>query len=241
MGKHQKRIAAPRSWKIARKVSHWVTKPRPGAHPGDRSIPLLVVVRDMLKLADNARETKRILNEGDVLVNGKVRRDRKFAVGIFDIIAIPRLKSYYMVLLDKKGNLSLVEIGEEAASKKLCRVDDKRMLKAGRIQLNLHDGRNIHPGELGKEIRTHDSLMISVPGNEIVQHFAYQAGSKVVVIGGRHSAQTGEIQEIRIMRSSQPNVVKIKPLGEGESFETIDDSVFVVGEEKIEVPGIRVA
>ena len=195
----------------------------------------------MLKLADNARETKRILNEGDVLVNGKVRRDRKFAVGIFDIIAIPRLKSYYMVLLDKKGNLSLVEIGEEAASKKLCRVDDKRMLKAGRIQLNLHDGRNIHPGELGKEIRTHDSLMISVPGNEIVQHFAYQAGSKVVVIGGRHSAQTGEIQEIRIMRSSQPNVVKIKPLGEGESFETIDDSVFVVGEEKIEVPGIRAA
>jgi len=240
MEKHQKRIAAPRSWKIERKVSHWITKPRPGAHPRDRSIPLLVVVRDMLKLADNAREAKRIVNEGDVLVNGKVRRDRKFGVGIFDIIAIPRLKSYYMVLLDKKGNLSLVGIGEEAASRKLCRVDGKRLLKEGRIQLNMHDGRNILPGELGKEIRTHDSLMISIPDNEVVQHFAYQAGSKVVVIGGKHSAQTGEIEEIRIMRSSQPNVVRIKSLG-GGSFETIEDSVFVVGENKIEVPGVSVA
>jgi len=240
MEKHQKRIAAPRSWKIERKVSHWITKPRPGAHPRGRSIPVLVVVRDMLKLADNARETKRILNEGDVLVNGKVRRDRKFGVGIFDIITIPQLKSYYMMLLDKKGNLSLVGIGEEAASKKLCRVDGKRMLKEGRIQLNMHDGRNILPRELGKEIRTHDSLMISIPDNEIVQHFAYQAGSKVVVIGGKHSAQTGEIEEIRIMRSSQPNVVRIKPPG-GGSFETIEDSVFVVGEEKIEVPGIGIA
>lgn len=201
-------------------------------------MPLLLVVRDMLKLADNAREAKRIVHEGEVLVNGKVRRDQKFGVGIFDTIAIPRLKSYYMVILDKKGNLSLVGIDEEAASKKLCRVENKRMVKGGRIQLNLHDGRNLLPGEFGKEIRTHDSLLISVPGNEIVRHFAYQAGSKVVVIGGGHSAQTGEIEEIRIMRSSQPNVVKIKPLDGGESFETTEDLVFVVGEEKIELPGI---
>lgn len=241
MVKHQKRIAAPRSWKIERKVSYWAVKPRPGAHPKDRSVPLLLVVRDMLKLADNSREAKRILNEGNVVVNGKVRKDRKFAVGIFDLLSIPLVKAYYMMLLDKKGNLSLVEIGEEEASQKLCRVDGKRMLKEGKIQLNLHDGRNILPGELSEEIQTHDSLMISIPDNEIVQHFAYEEGSKVVVIGGKHSAQTGEIEEIKIVRSSHPNVVRIKPLDGGESFETVEDSVFVVGEEKIEVPGLSIS
>ncbi len=239
MGKHQKRIAAPRSWKIERKTSYWAVNPKPGPHPKDRSMPLLLVVRDMLKLADNSREAKQILNEGNVIVNGKVRKDHKFPVGVFDILSIPLIKAHYLVLLDKQDRLSLVGIAEDAASTKLCRVNGKSMLKEGAIQLNLHDGRNILPGESGTEIKTHDSLMISIPGNEVVQHFPYKKGSKVVIIGGKHSAQTGEIEEIKKLRSSQPNVVRIKPLeGEG-SFESREDSVFVVGEKKIEVPGLQ--
>ncbi len=239
MGKHQKRIAAPRSWRIERKTAYWTVKPRPGPHPGDRSMPLLLIIRDMLKLADNSKEAKRILNEGEVIVNGRVRKDLKFPVGIFDILSIPRIKENYMVLLDKKGKLSLVKIGEEEASRKLCRVNGKRMLKGGQTQLNLHDGRNILLGEeLVEKIKTKDSLMLSLPDSEILQHFSYKEGSKVMVIGGKHSAQIGEIEEIRIVQSPQSNVVKIKlPEGE-ESFETLDDYVFVVGEEKIEIPGV---
>lgn len=250
MRKHQKRIAAPRSWKIERKTSYWAVNPTSGPHPKDRSIPLLLVIRDMLKLADNSRETKRILNEGNVVINGKVRKDHKFPVGIFDILSVPLVKLNYLVLLDKKSKLSLMEISEEAASKKLCRVNGKRMIDEGAIQLNLHDGRNILPGAhgYGAEIKTHDSLLISIPDNKIVQHLAYKEGSKVVVVGGKHSAQTGEIEEIRVVRSSQPNIVRIKPLEKEdeeevkevkESFESREDSVFVVGEEKIEVPGLQ--
>jgi len=110
--------------------------------------------------------------------------------------------------------------------------------------LNLHDGRNILPGEkLGEQIKTHDSLLISLPDNKILQHFAYKEGSKVMVMGGKHSAQTGEIEAIRTVRSPESNVVKIKPAANGDgdagSFETIDDYVFVVGEEKIEIPKIK--
>ena len=238
MGKHQKRIAAPRSWKIARKTSHWTVKPKPGPHPKERSMPLLLVVRDMLQLADNSREAKRILNEGNVVVNGKVRKDRKFPVGVFDIISIPRIKAHYLVLLDKQDKLSLVAIAETAASTKLCRVNGKRMIKTGAIQLNLHDGRNILPGESGAAIKTHDSLLISIPDNKIVKHFPFEEGNKVIVIGGKQSAQTGVIEEIRKVHSPQPNIVRIKA-DEGEvSFESREDSVFVVGEEKIEVPGL---
>jgi small subunit ribosomal protein S4e len=233
---HQKRIAAPRSWKIKRKASHWSVDPLPGPHPKDRSMPLLLLVRDMLKLADNSREAKRILNEGNVVVNGKVRKEHKFPIGIFDILSVPQLKAHYMVLLDKKGKLSLIEISEDAASRKLCRVDGRTMIKAGKRQLNLHDGRNILPGERSEEIKTHDSLLISLPDNEILQHFAYEAGNKAVVIGGKHSAETGEIEEIRKTKSSDPNVVWIKQAE--RSFETIEDYVFVVGKEKIEIPGV---
>lgn len=240
MGKHQKRIAAPRSWRIGRKTAYWTVKPRPGPHPGDRSMPLLLIIRDMLKLADSSKEAKRILNEGEVVVNGRVRKDLKFPVGIFDILSIPRIKDNYIVLLDKKGKLSLVKIGQEEASKKLCRVNGKRMLKGGQIQLNLHDGRNILlEEERAEKIKTKDSLLISLPDTEILQHFAYKKGSKVMVIGGKHSAQTGEIEEIRTVQSPESNVVKIKPFGEEGTFETIDDYVFVVGEEKIEIPEVK--
>lgn len=241
MGKHQKRIAVPRSWRIERKTAPWAVKPRPGPHSGDRSMPLLLVARDMLKLADNSKETRRILNEGNVVVNGRVRKDHKFPVGIFDILSIPVIKANYVVFLDKRGKLSLVEMEEEEASEKLCRVDGKRMINEGKIQLNLHDGRNILPGkELAEKIKTHDSLMISLSDGEILQHFAYKEGSKVMVIGGKHSAQTGEIEEIRVTRSLKSNLVRIKPFNDGAgSFETIDDYVFVVGEEKIEIPKIK--
>ncbi|NQE44548.1 30S ribosomal protein S4e [ANME-1 cluster archaeon GoMg2] len=240
MGKHQKRIAAPRSWRIERKTAYWTVKPRPGPHPGDRSMPLLLIVRDMLKLADNSKEAKRILHEGNILVDGKQRKDHKFPVGIFDILSIPAIGANYMVLLDKKGKLSLVALGAEEASRKLCRVNNKTVIKGGVIQLNMYDGRNLLPSNgLGEEIKTHDSIMISFESNEILQRFAYKEGSKVMVIGGKHSAQTGEIEEIRIVRSPGSNVVKIKPLDGGDSFETIDDYVFVVGEDKIAIPGFE--
>ena len=240
MGKHQKRIAAPRSWRIERKTAYWTVKPRPGPHPGDRSVPLLLLIRDMLNLVDNSKETKRILNEGNVMVNGIVRKDHKFPVGIFDILSIPHIKANYMVLLDEKGKLSLMKVTKKVASKKLCRVNGKRILKEGMIQLNLHDGRNILPGEeFAEKIKTHDSLMIALPDSEILQHFAYKEGSKVMVMGGKHSAQTGEIEEIKAVRSSEPNMVKIKPPKSKESFETIDDYVFVVGEEKMEIPKVK--
>ena len=87
MSKHQKRIAAPGSWQISRKTAWWTVKSRPGPHPKDRSIPLLLIVRDMLKLADNSKEAKRILNEGKILIDGRIRKDHKFPVGIFDILS----------------------------------------------------------------------------------------------------------------------------------------------------------
>ncbi len=240
MGKHQKRIAAPRSWKIARKTTKWAVKSRPGPHPTEKSMPLLLIVRDMLQLADSSREAKRILHEGNVIINGTVRKDHKFPVGVFDILSIPVIKAHYLVLLDKKDRLALVGIDEEAAAKKLCRVNGKRMAKGGRIQLNCHDGRNFLMDETGAEIHTHDSLLISIPDNKITEHFKYQEGSQVVVIGGRHSAQTGEIEEIKRVHSPQPNVVRIKASGNGESFESREDTIFVVGEQKITVPGVGV-
>ena len=64
MSRHQKRLTIPVSWPVARKTSVWVPKSSPGPHSSMNSMPLLMVIRDMLKLVDNAREAKRVLYEG---------------------------------------------------------------------------------------------------------------------------------------------------------------------------------
>ena len=230
MSKHQKRISAPRSWPIRRKEHYWTVKPIPGAHPVSHSIPLLLIVRDLLDLADNTKETKRILHEGNILVNGKKRKDYRYLVGIFDIISIPGIEKHYRVLTDRKGKLTLTEIKEEDSQTKLCRINNKTIIKGGKVQLNLHDGRNIIGSN---ELKTKDSVIISIPENKIIKKYAFSEGNHAMVIGGKHSGEVGKIESIKETRSSSPNMVIISQ--DDQKIETIEDYVFVVGEEKLEI------
>ena len=139
--KHLKRYKAPKTWPIHPKEDTWTVKPSAGSHAIIDAIPLTLVIRDILKLADNAREAKRIINSGNVLVDGRVVKDYKFPVGLMDIIEIPKTGESYRVLLDRKGRLQLDLIEENDS--KLCKIVNKTTIKGWKTQLYLHDGNNV--------------------------------------------------------------------------------------------------
>ena len=56
--KKLKRQMAPLFWGITRKNKRFVTTVRPGPHEKDFSIPSAVLLRDMLNIVKNMRETK---------------------------------------------------------------------------------------------------------------------------------------------------------------------------------------
>ncbi len=228
---HLKRLKAPKTWKIERKVAKWTVKPSPGPHPIERSIPLLIIVRDFLKLADTGREARKIISAREILVDGKARRNYKFPCGLMDVISIPKMNEYYRILFDSKGALRLVKIDEERAKWKLCRIENKMMVKGGKIQLNLHDGRNIVIE--GNEYKTGDVLRISLPEQEILEAIPMEKGILAMITGGKHAGQIAEIEEVIITRSPLPNIVKLK------GFSTIKPYVFPIGKEKplVELPG----
>ena len=124
--KHLKRYKAPKSWPIHPKEDTWTVKPSAGSHSINDSIPLTLVIRDVLKLADNAREAKRIINSGNILVNGIVVKDYKFPVGFMDVLNIPKTGESYRVLLDRKARLQLKLI--EDSSAKLSKIVNKKCL-----------------------------------------------------------------------------------------------------------------
>ena len=70
--KHLKTYKAPKTWPIHPKEDTWTVKPSAGSHSIENSLSLTLVIRDILKLADNSREAKRIINSGNVLVDGRV-------------------------------------------------------------------------------------------------------------------------------------------------------------------------
>src|SRR5437016_12735310 len=90
--KHLKRLPAPRSWTIPRKTDFWVVKPSPGPHPIDTSVPLGLILRDMLKVCANAREARHILNGRGVLVDGRAVTESKFPGRLMEVIIFAATK-----------------------------------------------------------------------------------------------------------------------------------------------------
>ena len=93
-----KRKPAPRFWPIHRKELPWIVKPSSGSHSLQNCLPLTLVLRDILGVAQTRKEGKFILAQGKVQVNGKVRKKDDFPVGLMDVISMPDANKYYRIM-----------------------------------------------------------------------------------------------------------------------------------------------
>lgn len=233
MKRHLKRLAAPRAWSIPRKTKVWTVKPAPGPHRTGRSVPLLLVVRDILKYAVTGREARRIIREGQILVDKKARKDYKFPVGLGDIVEIPALKERYIVLYDGRGRIILKNISLKNSKTKLCKIVDKTLVKGEKVQLNLHDGRNLLLDPKDDLYKVKDSILVDLEKKAIKEHYKFKEGSVALITGGKHTARIAKIKEIRINRGPGVNTVVVE--GTEGDFQTIDDYVFVAGDKKLAI------
>ena len=227
--KHLKRFKAPKSWPIHPKEDTWTVKPAPGTHAIEDSLPLLVIIRDILGLADNSREAKRLINTGNVLIDGRAKKDYKFPVGFMDILSIPKTGEHYRILLDTKGRLTLHPISAEDAEYKLAKIVNKSTIKGGKTQLNLHDGRNVIVEE--DEYSGYDVVCLGIPEQEIKENFTFEEGVVVLVTGGKHTGELGKIQEVIVDQSSKANTVIIEKANK-DTFLTLKDYAFVIGKDE---------
>jgi small subunit ribosomal protein S4e len=228
MSKHMKRLVAPKSWGISRKTNKWVAKPRAGPHPVESSVPLLVVLRDMLKLCDNSREAKHIISSRGILIDGRIVTDEKFAVGFMDVVTISKIGNNYRMSLDTHGRLKLTAITPDEAKIKLVRIEDKIVLPKGKFQINLHDGRNIVLAK--NQYKTGDVLKIELPSQKILKQIPLKEGSLALLIAGSHPGSLVTVQSFEIKQGSSQNLVGFK-----EGFATVWDHVFVVGDKTPEI------
>ena len=98
--KHLKRRKIPKSWPISRKGTKYVIKPSFGLRNG---LPLVVALRDVLKVAKNRKEVKKAIHEKNILINGSTVKEEKTNVQLFDKITLVPSKTNYQLNLSANG------------------------------------------------------------------------------------------------------------------------------------------
>lgn len=230
-----KRNPSPKFWPIHRKELMWVVKPASGPHSLENCLSLTLVLRDILGVAKTKKEAGKILSEGKVAVDGKIRRKADFPVGLMDVISIADLGKYFRVMPSHKG-LVLQSIDKHEAGFKLCRVEGKRTLPEG-VQISLHDGSNIlvkvvdtkNPIEV--TYQTFDILKLGLPEKEVLGHLQTKEGNVAIITGGKNIGKRGKIVEIEKTEAKKRRSALVVIEDEkGERYQTILDYVFSIGE-----------
>ncbi|OPY38922.1 MAG: 30S ribosomal protein S4E [Methanoregula sp. PtaU1.Bin051] len=228
MSDHLKRLNAPDSWHIAKKTTKFVIKTSAGPHNAN-ALPIAVWLRDRMGFAKNMKEVKQILSQKDVIINGRPCRNPKMGIGIFDIIAMPKIGKYYRILRDKDGRHVSIEIDAESAKTRLCKIRNKSIVSGGKVQLNLRYGANILADNTYKP---GDSVVISLePENrfKIIDHFPFAVGNMAMVTGGKHSGKVARIVDIAKVPGSVPNRVILEDETTKARFDTITPYIYMVG------------
>jgi len=225
--KHLKRIAAPKAVPLRdRKKRQWMTNPSPGPHPKKHAIPLGVLLRDIIKIADTLREIRMLLSRRLVEVDGRVRTDEKFPVGLMDVVSMPKGGKYYRLIVDWKGRLLPMEISKEAAATKIVKVVAKRTIKGGKISLNFHDGRNMVSDN---NVKVGDSVVVSLPKAQMKVHLKSHKGARCLVSEGKHAGSIVQLKEIIIRKGSKPSEALVQ--SDGTEFITVAKYLFVIDDD----------
>ncbi len=181
---HLKRQETSKKLPLTRKGTKFVV--RTSSHLND-SVPVLIAIRDMLKLARTAAEVKMMIHNKMLKINGKTVSDFKESIKLMNLFEAD--KAYILTLLPT-GRFVFQETKEK--SSRVCKVVSKKILSKGKLQFNLHDGTNIISD---KKIEIQDSVILTLD-NKLKDVIKLDKGSNVESILGKYVGQKGKVQSM---------------------------------------------
>lgn len=151
------------------------------------SVPVVIAVRDMLKLARTSKEVKEMINQKLLKINHRSVEDLRESIQLFNLFEAG--KTYVLTLLPT-GKFVFEEAKDPSI--RLCKIINKTLIKKNKIQLNLHDGSNIISD--GK-YSIGDSLFLDSQ-NKIKKHISLQKEKQVLIASGKYIGLKGKIISI---------------------------------------------
>jgi small subunit ribosomal protein S4e len=233
--RHLKRTSMPNSWPIQKKTITFVGKPKPGSHKREYVVSTLILLRDILGYAHNAKEAKYIVNNQEFLVNGRQIKDIKAAIGIFDIIEIPATKEKFTVLFNTFGKITLVPT---KSNELYLKVAKKTALKKGRFQINAMNGYNVLVDEKTfKSISVNDTVVYDFSKKKVVKTLPLKEGSFVYLFDGKYTGQFGKVISFTEYHGISKTIASLEIDGVEQS--TVKDYCYVIGTNKEDIKGFN--
>jgi small subunit ribosomal protein S4e len=228
--KHLKRIAAPKSWMLDKLGGTFATKPSQGPHKYRESIPLTVVLKNRLKYALTGREVMMIVNdkEGNILVDGKLRKDPRFPTGLMDVITIKKTGELYRILYDVKGRFILRNINADEAKFKLCKITKKAVGPNKIPYIVTHDGRTLRFPK--PDISVYDTVKLDIATGQVIDQVKFEAGNLCMITSGNNVGRVGVIVH-RDRHIGGFDIVHVRD-ARGHAFATRIGNIFMIGNGK---------
>jgi small subunit ribosomal protein S4e len=183
---HLKRQKVPKSWPIHRKGTKWVVSPNASLEHG---VPVLIALRDILKVAKNRKEVKKMIHEKTILLNSKVVNDEKNSATLFDVLSVSG--ENHKLVLSEKGKFMFEET--KNVGSKISKVVNKKVLKGKKVQLNFLDGGNLLSDV---KCKTNDSVVINFKDKKVEKCLELKEKVNAAVFGGKHIGAKGKIENI---------------------------------------------
>ena len=188
---HLKRIAAPRTWPIARKAHTFVRKPRPGMHSLEEGLSLETWLKEVLGKVRTRREARYALRQGFVKVNQRVVKDPAFSTGFLDIITLTPTDEHYLIILTPQRKLSARKI--RPTMEKLSQIVRKGIVRGGRVQYTTREGYTFLSEK--SDYAVGDAVIITLGKPlTIKQAIPLKEGSRVFVTRGENTGLTGRVK-----------------------------------------------
>jgi len=217
----------------------WAPKPSTGPHRMRECIPLALILRNRLKYALTRREIIMIVMRRAIEIDGKVRTDTNYPIGLMDVVRVAKTDEQFRVLYDVKGRFVLHRITPEEAKYKLVRI--VRVSKGNKCSIGrnpfktgqaaaipyivTHDGRTIrYPDPL---IRANDSVKLEVDTGKVSGILKFEPGNLAFVNKGNNMGRVGVIVSIERHPGSF-DIVHLRDK-KGNNFATRMANVFVIG------------
>lgn len=230
-----KRAEVPAFWKISKKDKRFVVRTEPGPHPKAYSYPLLVVIRDVLRLVKTNKVATQALNDGKIMVDGKVVKSPRYPVGLMDVIEISAIGKSFRIV-PSRGGLEPVEIPSSEKDLKLCIVKSKSTLRGAKRVCGLHDGRVIFPAA-EVDIGPGDSCIVKVPGQEVQASFKLAKSGLALLTRGERSGEVVTVEDLKPGTFSRGSIASVR-LGDGTSSELPTNILMPLGKQ---IPNITVS
>lgn len=221
MKNHLKRLVAPKTWPITTKSNTFITRPAGSGSSLDLTIPVVVALKEMLKLATTTKEVKHILHSQEVLIDGARVYNHDAAVGFLSTLTIASANINHRLTITTKNKLAFVLVSGAEATQRPCRIEGKTLLGKGQTQLNCLGGANITVAK--DEYKTADTILLEK--GKVVGKIPFEKGCLVFLYKGAHVGHLATVEDV------QNRNVLLKA-DDGKSFQTRRHYCFVVGKGK---------